>query len=83
MKTTNPLDVTSRIPGDVLEKLGGNYCIRLQDRRTEDFVTISIRIQGATSQKTVIFTVTIVMIPDLDTLQNNTIVSRYPFNTTS
>jgi len=71
------------IPGDVLQKLGGNYYIRLQDRRTVDFATISIRIHGGTSQKTVILTVTIVMIPDLDTLQNNTIVSRHPFNTTS
>jgi N-acetylmuramic acid 6-phosphate (MurNAc-6-P) etherase len=82
MNTTNSWDVMPCIPGGVFQKLGGNYCIRLHDGRTADFVTISIRLQENTSQKTVIFTVTIVMI-DLNTLHNNTIVSRQPFKTTS
>lgn len=71
------------IPGDVFQKFGGNYCIRLQDRGTADFVTISIRLQGGTPQKTVILTVTTVMTSDLDTLHNDTIASRHPFNTNS
>jgi len=83
MKTTNSWDVMPCILGGVFQKLGGNYCIHLQDGRTADFVTISIRLQGGTSQKTVIFTVTIVMISDLNTLHNNTIVSPQPFKTTS
>ena len=70
------------IPGDVSQKLGGHYCIRLQDR-TADLVTISIRLQGGTWQKIVILTVTTGMISDIDTLHNNTIVSRHPFNTIS